>query len=591
MPLEQLTTPPVSPSPTDGPNFAARAFTFLNWWYAVHGPELNEWITAFNNQVAALDSHVTSAETFANAASTSASTATTQAGIATTKAADAAAQVVLAAAQVTLATNQATLATTQAGNAATKAGEAATSATNASNSATASANSATASDASKDDAETAAGTATTQAGIATTKAGEAATSKTGADTAAATATTQAGIAATKASEAAASKTGADNAAATATTKADEAETSKTGADTAAATATTQAGISTTQAGIATTQAGIAAAKAGEAADSAATAISAIAAVPSFLGMGIPPIDTMPTFQWRPGREDVPYNVSATRASTATRINEMGLIELVAADIVRIDHDPITGECLGALFEESRTNLFLNSSSPATQSITVSAQSYSISFYGTGTIVLSGAHTSTIVGNTDGTRKTYTFTPTAGTLVLTLSGTVSYPQLEAGTFSTSHIPTTSAAVTRAADVTTIDLSTFAYKQGEGVVYFDGDSKTSAQCCICLSNKTSNEVLNIGHKSVQLIDNGINQWSYSESITPGTRYKTALGFFLNNSALCVSGATVSTDSTCTMPTVTEMKFNQDASGVNYTGHLRHIGYFPKRNINSNLQLLTA
>ena len=356
MPLEQLTTPPVSPSPTDGPNFAARAFAFLNWWYTVHGPELNEWVTAFNNQVSVLDSHVTSAETFANAASASASTATTQAGIATTKAADAAAQVVLAAAQVTLATNQVTLATTQAGNAATKAVEAATSATNASNSATASANSATASATSKTGADTAAGTATTQAGIATTKAGEAATSKTGADTAAATATTQAGIATTKAGEAATSKTGADTAAATATTKASEAATSKTGADTAATTATTQAGISTTQAGIATTQAGIASTKADEAADSAATVIAAISAVPTFLTMGIPPIDTMPTFQWRPGREDVPYNVTATRASTATRTNEVGLIEQVANNVVRIDHDPITGECLGALCEEARTNL-------------------------------------------------------------------------------------------------------------------------------------------------------------------------------------------------------------------------------------------
>ena len=356
MPLEQLTTPPVSPSPTDGPNFAARAFAFLNWWYTVHGPELNEWITAFNNQVSVLDSYVDSAETFANAASASAGTATTQAGIATTKAADAAAQVVLAVAQVELAEDQVALAAAQAGIAAAKATEAATSETNASNSATASANSAVASDASKDDAETAAGTATTQAGIATTKAGEAATSKTGADTAAATATTQAGIATTKASEAATSKTGADTAAATATTKASEAATSKTGADTAATTATTQAGISTTQAGIATTQAGIATTKAGEAATSAATAIAAIAAVPTFLTMGIPPIDTMPSFQWRPGMEDVPYNVSATRASTATRINEVGLIEQVANDIVRIDHDPITGECLGALCEEARTNL-------------------------------------------------------------------------------------------------------------------------------------------------------------------------------------------------------------------------------------------
>jgi hypothetical protein len=84
-------------------------------------------------------------------------------------------------------------------------------------------------------------------------------------------------------------------------------------------------------------------------------------------------------------------------------------------------------------------LLLNSETLATQSITVTAQSYTLSFYGSGTVSLSGTHIASVVGL--GTaRKTYTFTPTAGTLILTISGTCTKGQLEAGSYATSYIPT-------------------------------------------------------------------------------------------------------------------------------------------------------
>jgi hypothetical protein len=53
-------------------------------------------------------------------------------------------------------------------------------------------------------------------------------------------------------------------------------------------------------------------------------------------------------------------ITFTRASTATRVNEFGLIESVAGGVPRFDHNPITGESLGLLIEEGRTNLFLRS---------------------------------------------------------------------------------------------------------------------------------------------------------------------------------------------------------------------------------------
>lgn len=49
-------------------------------------------------------------------------------------------------------------------------------------------------------------------------------------------------------------------------------------------------------------------------------------------------------------------ITFTRSSTATYVDEDGLIKSAATNTPRFDHDPITGECLGLLVEEARTNL-------------------------------------------------------------------------------------------------------------------------------------------------------------------------------------------------------------------------------------------
>ena len=47
-------------------------------------------------------------------------------------------------------------------------------------------------------------------------------------------------------------------------------------------------------------------------------------------------------------------------ATATRVNSYGVLETVAANALRIDHDPTTLACLGGLFEEAGTNAIRNS---------------------------------------------------------------------------------------------------------------------------------------------------------------------------------------------------------------------------------------
>jgi hypothetical protein len=62
--------------------------------------------------------------------------------------------------------------------------------------------------------------------------------------------------------------------------------------------------------------------------------------------------------FRDAANGIPPGMTFTRAlSTATRVNELGLIETVPADVFRHQYDPATKEYLGWLTEGARTNLF------------------------------------------------------------------------------------------------------------------------------------------------------------------------------------------------------------------------------------------
>ena len=166
-------------------------------------------------------------------------------------------------------------------------------------------------------------------------------------------------------------------------------------------------------------------------------------------------------------------ITFSRASSATFLGSNGLLQTAANNVPRIEYDA-TGAVKGLLIEEARTNLLLNSGTLATQSVTVSATGNTLSFTGTGTVTLSGVSTAgPLVGTGTGenNRVNLTFTPTAGTLTLTVSGTVTNAQLEAGAFPTSYIPTTGATATRARDLAEIPTSAFGYNNDKGSLVID------------------------------------------------------------------------------------------------------------------------
>jgi hypothetical protein len=239
--------------------------------------------------------------------------------------------------KVSVATQQAEISTDQASASATSAFNALSYRNTAGESADAAALSASA-------ASGSASTALTQAGIATDKAS--------------TATIQAGTAITKAGEAASSALSASGSAGVATT---QAGTATTKALQTAANAVTTAGHVTSASASATTatsQASIATTKASEASGSAtAAASSAASAAAIVLGVASNRASIRPTLLLDFAKTKLlDPRVDFSRASTATVFDERGVMQTVAAGVPRFHHDPATGESLGLLMEESRTNL-------------------------------------------------------------------------------------------------------------------------------------------------------------------------------------------------------------------------------------------
>ena len=311
-------------------------------------------------------------------------------------------------------------------------------------------------------------------------------------------------------------------------------------------------------------------------------------------------------------------ITYTRASTGTFVDLNGLIQSAAVDQARFDHNPTTGESLGLLVEEARTNLLLNSATLSTQSVTVAAADNTLSFYGTGTVTLTGVSTAgPLVGTGANNRVSLTFTPTVGVLILTVSGSVTNAQLEAGAFPTSYIPTTSATATRAADVASITGTNFSsfYNALQGVIYAEfsatttGINSAGGSAFPFVYHINSAGAINSEHFLVA--SNG-----YGPGIGPNTQVlgvpqtiidnllvvttlgnltvkKTAYGYKENDFGFTLNAGTVLTDTLGTVPSTPDRLCigNQNLSGNIFTGTIKRLTYYPIRLPNAQLQALTA
>jgi len=382
-------------------------------------------------------------------------------------------------------------------------------------------------------------------------------------------------------------------------------------------------------------------------------------------------------------------VTFTRASSGTYVGSDRLIKTATTNEARFDHSPTTGESLGLLVEESRTNLCLQSeawdtspwTSTAPYSVTAnaiaapdgtqtadalivasgsssfttnvtrqiitkaaSALQYTRSAYfkalgsttsvrvsDFGSSAANGA--SAVVSLVDGSivtapsvagsfsgasvavsnagngwwRVAFTYTtdtatsltirsfPYVGAGVLTGDGSsglyVWGVQLEAGAFPTSYIPTTTATVTRSADVASI----------EGTVFGDftrtASTNTQQGRVFSFSDGTNTNLLEIyqtggSNPAAQIIATTSQAGWIASNFTVGTSTREVLGYQLNNTNASFNGSSETADTVCTMPNaLTQARIGDRQDGVRtLNGTIRRLTYFPTRLPNETLQGIT-
>ena len=402
-----------------------------------------------------------------------------------------------------------------------------------------------------------------------------------------------------------------------------------------------------------------------------------------------------------GTDTLDPQVTFTRASTATRFDQNGVLQTVASGVARSnnnqDYDPVTLAPRGFLVEEQRTNLLTYSAqfdNAAWQKInsTINANvgvspdgtanadkleetavtnffavvqnptaafstTYTWSCFAkaaernqitvnfsaitnvaaifnlvTGAVVTQGAGITSASGTSVGNgwfRFSITFTtPSSGLNLLyhvvgpSVNGNPTYAgvagfgiliwgaQLEAGAFPTSYIPTTTTALTRAADVASVNTLSPWYNSVEGTLYGEfavaGYAPTSSfSIPAVLSDNTNNNVISVANTNT-----GANLYSYGEINTGGVSQagfygasglsfgvgsvrKSAIAYAANNFAFTTQGAAVQTDTSGTVPTVSRLYVGVGATGGSLflNGYLRRVSYYPTRLSNAQLQAITA
>lgn len=155
-----------------------------------------------------------------------------------------------------------------------------------------------------------------------------------------------------------------------------------------------------------------------------------------------------------------------------------------------------------IVEGAATNRFLGSLVPTSaQALSVTAQVYTVSFWGTGTLTLSGAASASVGGTATGVRTSYSFTPSAGTLTITPSGAVTRVQLETGPIATSYMETTTAAVTRVTDVVTLADGVAAAIGPTGTLAWRGRRRIDLnQATIFMTGTSNTRLLAINNQTI-------------------------------------------------------------------------------------------
>ena len=174
------------------------------------------------------------------------------------------------------------------------------------------------------------------------------------------------------------------------------------------------------------------------------------------------------------------------------------------------------------------------------------------------------------------------------------------QLEAGAFPTSYIPTTTTALTRAADVASVNTLSPWFNATEGTWFADAtinfavtgfpvivDGRVSSTDIVQVGYVTEN--LSVGYVKAGNVDQAV---LYNTGLTGVRNRRIAFGVKTNDFAISTNGGPIVSDALGSMPTnITSISLGNAAGANVLNGYLRRIAYYPRRLSNAELQSITV
>ena len=189
---------------------------------------------------------------------------------------------------------------------------------------------------------------------------------------------------------------------------------------------------------------------------------------------------------------------------------------------------------------------------------------------------------------------------AGAIDITIR--IGLPQLELGAFATSVIPTTTTALTRAADVASMTGANFSswYNQTEGTVAaeFSHFRPGGFPVIASINNGSLSDRINlIASTTAQFRGSVVAANVAQAEIATGTYTVNSIGKIAvatkaNDFALAASSGVIQIDTSGTMPPVDRLQLGFQTGGLDVlNGHIRSFAYYPTRLSNETLQSLTT
>ena len=336
--------------------------------------------------------------------------------------------------------------------------------------------------------------------------------------------------------------------------------------------------------------------------------------------------------------------TTTRNTVATRVNENGLIEEVAANVPRLDYSD--GTCPSLLLEGTATNLVIYSkdfsqwTANGTPTIT---SNYGVSpngtqngtriefgaddrirsdFSGSGdftfSVYLKGSGVITLRDNTNVYLQNITLTSEWVRYDLSFNATITSvqiqnqtasvvdceiwgAQLEQNSYSTSYIKTVGTVQSRSADTASGSGSSTVINSSEGVLYFEGSALANdgTNRTISFSDGTSANRVFIGYSSgdkitcsFQIASSAVYGFDFTTDINVNS--KLALKYKENDFALWVNGVEVNSQlsgNTFSAGTFTQMQFASATTLSPFYGKTKSVQVYTTALSDAELTTLTT